>query len=232
MTLTSVTDVSVIDPHARPSRREGRPAPRPPRRGSAAARSRAQTRARLLEAGRELLAEHGLHGVTTHDVAARAGVAAGTFYLHFADKRELLRVIAAETTALLRERLDRATNGARSAREGVAAFSEALVAFADEQRERVRILFSRDGDAAAVQADVLSELAASIAQGRRQRIASGELPGGLDPDVLSQALVGMLARVVAWWVEDPTRASRDTVARTLTQIQLSGTHPRPRGGED
>src|SRR5215471_4411315 len=107
-------------------RRATRPAPRPPRRGSAAERSRAQTRARLLEAGRALFAERGLHGLTTHDVAARAGVATGTFYLHFADKRELLRVIAAETIALLRERLDRATSGARSAREGVEAFCAAL----------------------------------------------------------------------------------------------------------
>jgi hypothetical protein len=117
-------------------------------------------------------------------------------------------------------------------REGVPAFSEALLAFADEQRESVRILFGRDGDAAAVQADVLSELAASLAEARRQRIASGEMPAELDPEVLSQALVGLLARVVAWWVEDPTRASRETVARTLTRIQLSGTHPRPPGAEE
>src|SRR5262249_62221439 len=94
------------------------------------------------------------------------------------------------------------------------------------------MLFRRDGDAAAVQADVLAELAASFAAGRRQRIAAGEMGADLDPDVLSQALVGMLARVVAWWVEDPRRATRETVARTLTRIQLSGTHPRPRGGED
>jgi AcrR family transcriptional regulator len=202
------------------------------RRSSAAGRSRTQTRARLLAAGRELFAERGLHGVTTHEIAARAGVAAGTFYLHFGDKREILRVIAGETIALLRERLDRATRSARGLREGVPAFSEALLAFADEQRESVRILFSRDGDAAAVQADVLSELAASLAEARRQRIASGEMPAELDPEVLSQALVGLLARVVAWWVEDPTRASRETVARTLTRIQLSGTHPRPRGAEE
>ena len=199
----------------------------PARRESAAERSRAQTRARLLEAGRTLFAERGLHGVTTHDVAAHAGVAAGTFYLHFRDKRELLRVIAADTIALLRERLDRATRSARGLRDGVPAFSEALLAFAEEHREHVRILFSRDGDAAAVQADVLSELAASIATVRRQRIAAGELSDEIDPDVLSQALVGMLARVVAWWVEDPRRASRATVARTLTRIQLSGTHLRP-----
>src|SRR5262245_1014988 len=152
MTLVSVTDMAVRDPQPPSPRREPRPAPRAPRRGSAAARSRAQTRARLLAAGRALLAERRLHGITTHDVAAHAGVAAGTFYLHFADKRGLLRVSAAETIALLRERLDRATRGARSAREAAGAFSEALLAFADEHRERVRILFRRDGDAAAVQA--------------------------------------------------------------------------------
>lgn len=204
----------------------------PARRESAGERSRVQTRTRLLAAGRELFAERGLHGVTTHDIAARAGVAAGTFYLHFRDKREILRVIAGETIGALRERLDRATRSARGSREGVPAFCEALVAFAEEHRESVRILFSRDGDAAAVQADVLSELAASLAETRRQRIATGELAAELDSDVLSQALVGMLARVIAWWVEDPRRASRESVARTLTRIQLSGTHPRPRGAEE
>jgi AcrR family transcriptional regulator len=202
------------------------------RRNTAAERSRTQTRSRLLTAGRALLAQRGLHGVTTHDIAERAGVAAGTFYLHFRDKRELLRVIAAETISLLRDRLDRATRSARGAREGVPAFSEALLAFAEEHRDRVRILFSRDGDAAELQADVLAELAGSLAEARRQRIASHELSAELDPDVLSQALVGMLARVVAWWVEDPRRAPRETVARTLTRIQLSGTHPVPRDAEE
>jgi len=209
-----------------------RAATAPRRRDSAAERSRAQTRSRLLAAGRSLFAERGLHGVTTHDIAERAGVAAGTFYLHFRDKRELLRVIAGETISLLRDRLDRATRAARGSREGVPAFSEALLAFAEEHRESVRILFSRDGDAAELQADVLSELAGSLAEARRQRIASRELAAELDPDVLSQALVGMLARVVAWWVEDPRRALRETVARTLTRIQLSGTHPVPRDAEE
>ena len=209
-----------------------RAATAPRRRDSAAERSRNQTRSRLLAAGRSLFAERGLHGVTTHDLAERAGVAAGTFYLHFRDKRELLRVIAGETISLLRDRLERATRAARGSREGVPTFSEALLAFAEEHRESVRILFSRDGDAAELQADVLSELAGSLAEARRQRIATGELSAELDPDVLSQALVGMLARVVAWWVEDPRRAPRETVARTLTRIQLSGTHPVPRDAEE
>lgn len=192
---------------------------------SAAQRSRAQTRERLLEAGRALFAERGLHGVTSHDIAAHAGVAAGTFYLHFRDKAALFRVIAEQSIALLRERLDAATRDARGSREAVPAFSEALIAFAEENRDLVRMLFSRDSEAAAVEADVLRELADSIAAARRARIASGEMPPELHPEILAQALVGLLARVVAWWVENPGRASRRSVVETVTRIQLQGTHP-------
>jgi len=201
------------------SRPEPATQPPPPRRDAA------RTRERLLASGRQLFAERGLHGVTSHDIAAAAGVAAGTFYLHFRDKAELLRVIATQTTALLRERLDAATREAHGSRQGVPSFSEALVDFAAEHRDLVRILFGRDSEASRVGAAVLDGLATSIAESRRARIAAGEMPASLDPDVLSQALVGLLARVVAWWVEDPRRASREALIDTLTRIQLSGTHP-------
>jgi AcrR family transcriptional regulator len=194
-------------------------------------RGRGQTRERLLAAGRKLFAERGLHGVTTHDIAGHAGYASGTFYLHFHDKAELFRVIAEETIELLRERLESATRDQRGTRAGVRPFTEALVGFAEENRDLVRILFSRDSEAAAVEANVLNELAASIADNRRARIESGEIAPGIDPDVLAHALVGMLARVVAWWVEDPNRTSRAALIETLTQVQLSGTHPATRPKE-
>jgi AcrR family transcriptional regulator len=41
---------------------------------------------RGLNCARELFAERGLSRVTSHDIARRAGVAAGTIYLHFDDK--------------------------------------------------------------------------------------------------------------------------------------------------
>ncbi len=194
-------------------------------RESAAARSRAATRGRLLSAGRSLFAQRGLHGVTTHDIARAAGVAAGTFYLHFTDKSELFREVAHESVAALQARIVSANAGASDNASAVRARTEALVTFVDENRELARILFSADTDAAAVESDVLNALAASIADNRRRQAAEGSAWTALDPAVLSQALVGMLARVVAWWVEDPTRASRETVIDTLTRIQLSGTHP-------
>jgi TetR/AcrR family transcriptional regulator, transcriptional repressor for nem operon len=45
-----------------------------------------QTREALLDAGTALAEEHGLAGVSVNMVVARAGVAKGTFYVHFKDR--------------------------------------------------------------------------------------------------------------------------------------------------
>ena len=53
-------------------------------------RSGAQARIRLREAALELYAERGYDATTTAEIAARAGVTERTYFLHFADKREVL----------------------------------------------------------------------------------------------------------------------------------------------
>jgi AcrR family transcriptional regulator len=45
-----------------------------------------QTREALLDAGAALAEEHGLAGVSVNMVVARAGVAKGTFYVHFSGR--------------------------------------------------------------------------------------------------------------------------------------------------
>jgi len=194
-------------------------------RQRAAARARAATRARLIEAGQALFAEQGLHGVTTHDVARAAGVAAGTFYLHFSDKHALFRELARRSVDGLLARLEAATDGLPERGERVRAQTVALVDYAESHRELIGILFGREGAAAAVEADLLARLAAQVEESRRKEAPAGGGEPALHPGVLSHALVGLLARVVAWWAEDPSRATREQVIDTLTRIQLSGTLP-------
>ncbi|MBX3246025.1 MAG: TetR/AcrR family transcriptional regulator [Myxococcales bacterium] len=58
--------------------------------------ARAQrTREQLLSAGQAELSEHGFAGATAKSIAARAGVATGSFYQYFVDKDALLRELAA-----------------------------------------------------------------------------------------------------------------------------------------
>ena len=192
-------------------------------RRTAGARSREATRSRLLTSGAALFAERGLNGVTTHDIAREAGVAAGTFYLHFPDKTALFREIAADTEERLRLHVEDATADAPDLRGAVRAQVEALVAFASENREVMRILFSAEAGAAG--SELLDSFSRSVAEGRRAAIETGEMPREIDASVLSQALVGMLSRVLLWWIDDPEPVPRETLIETLTRIQLSGTHP-------
>src|SRR5262249_17514929 len=52
-----------------------------------------EKRRKLLEAGRELFARRGYAEVSIGEIAAKAGVAAGGFYLHFSSKKQFLVVL-------------------------------------------------------------------------------------------------------------------------------------------
>ncbi|MDQ6696755.1 MAG: TetR/AcrR family transcriptional regulator [Actinomycetota bacterium] len=55
------------------------------------------TRDRLLDAGREVFAEHGYHDTRVDDIVALADTSHGTFYRYFENKQALFRIIAARS---------------------------------------------------------------------------------------------------------------------------------------
>jgi AcrR family transcriptional regulator len=65
------------------------PAPARPRRARPLRGAPDQTRARLVAAAAQIFNQGGYHGTDSNRIASAAGYAAGTFYKHFADKREV-----------------------------------------------------------------------------------------------------------------------------------------------
>jgi len=186
-------------------------------------RSRAATRERIVDAGIALFAERGLHDVTSHEIAAAAGVAAGTFYLHFPEKRSLFREIAFAAVDRLKERLGAARNSVGPEPEAVArAQAIELIEFAAGERDLVRILFGRNSEGTDVGADVLDHLSLQVTERLTARRAAGELSERVSPRVAAQVIVGMWSRVLAWWVEDPARADRESIVETLVTFELTG----------
>jgi len=186
-----------------------------------------ETRSRLLESGRILFAERGPHCVTSHAIASHAGYASGTFYLHFKDKQSLFRELADEAASELEGRLLTVAAGKSDPIQIMQAQAEALVGFAEEQRDLIRILFQPGGEEANVGSRILERLASSVSARRREAVADGRARDCFDPDILAQAIVGMWAHVLAWWAEDPNRASHDSIVRTLTHFQLHGNRAEP-----
>lgn len=201
----SVGEPSISEPSPEPSR--------------APARSRAATRARLLEAGTELFAAEGLHAVTTARIADEAGVASGTFYLHFKDKQALFRDIVFAALAQLRERQERARAAvATGFGAQLRASTTELIAFAGENRSLISVLFGADHEAVSLGEDVLGAILPDLEASLVERAAAGELPSGLHTAVAAQALLGQTSRVIAWWVEDPSRASQSEIVESLLQM--------------
>lgn len=195
----------------------------------APARHRAESRRRLVAAATELFAREGLRRTTSTQIARAAGLAAGTFYLHFADKEALFREIAFGALAELRERMDAAQRAAGGdVEEQIRARMQCLVAFADEQRDLVRIVFGRGHEAGTVADEIADQLFPGVEARLREHVAEGRADPALHPAVAAQALIATWSRVVAWWVEDPARAPRAAVVETLLRLHPVFTHRRAR----
>ncbi len=181
-------------------------------------RSRAETHRRLVAAGTDLFARRGLFRTTTTQIAQAAGVAAGTFYLHFRDKQALFAAIAADAARRLRERMERAGRAAGDPQARVRASGEALLGFAEENRSLIRVLFGRGHEAGALGDEFVDALVPDVELRLGERIAAGLTDPGLHPGVGAQALAGMWVRAVTWWLEDPSRAPREAVLETLVRL--------------
>lgn len=55
-----------------------------------------RTRQKLLEAGKTLISERGLSGISVEDITAACGVAKGTFYTYFKSKEEIVSFLSAD----------------------------------------------------------------------------------------------------------------------------------------
>lgn len=82
-------------------------APQRPQRPSGLA-----TRRRLLDAGREIFAAHGVSGAATQDITAAAAVAPTALYHHFGSKAGLFLAVAQEVYAIFIGGLTEAVDGA------------------------------------------------------------------------------------------------------------------------
>jgi AcrR family transcriptional regulator len=102
-------------------------APSPPRQTRSV-----EKRTRILDAARELFREKGYDATSIADTTARAGVAAGAFYLHFSSKRQLLVVLMnelLERLGALELRPERAKDMQEALRRFVAALFRTDLAY-------------------------------------------------------------------------------------------------------
>ncbi len=171
----------------------------------------AETRAKLIAAGRKAFASVGYAEASMDEFTAEAGLTRGALYHHFGDKKGLLEAVIVQIDGEMAERLRERAARAPNAWEG---FVEEGIGYIEMALEpEVRRIMLRDGPA------VLGDPAAwptandciTTLQDSLRRLAdSGVVSAGIDFEATARLLSGASTYAAQWVAnaDDPVSASR------------------------
>lgn len=158
-----------------------------------------RTRASLRDALLQLMAERGWEGVDIASLCELANLGRSTFYLHYANKEDLLRGSLDDLGLMLREQAGQTTQRARA----TLAFVEPLMAHVNEQQAVFRAIVGRRSGQYVQQrfrellVRLVSEELGIGAKSHWQRVSAANY------------LAGALFELMGWWLgtRRPNKAS-------------------------
>ena len=187
-----------------------------------------QTRARLLEAAKEIFEENGFLEARISDIAERAGLSHGSFYHYFDSKEQIFREVA-ET---LDDRLSAPMHDVVFSRDAGGTPRErlrtAMRLHLESYKEEARIMgvieqVSRyDDHVGAVRLATHKRSQDQIAHSIRQMQRRGQADKTLDPTVAAAALGAMSERFAELWlVQGFVDTNLDDAAETLATMFMN-----------
>jgi AcrR family transcriptional regulator len=183
-------------------------------------RRKEKTKQELLAAARKVLAEKGYHNAKIIDIAAAADIGVGTFYLYYPTKDALFLELVEETARALKEDIDAARSTVEGAVEKLREANRAFFQFAQKNRDLLKIIFGHGNTFNALLRQVYAMFVADAADRVTEGVNRKEFRP-LPPSVVANALVGMAAQVVSWWI-DQEEPSVEAMAEMMTDFILHG----------
>lgn len=191
-------------------------------------RRKAETRRRLLEATRRLFAKRGYHATRPQDIAREADVGTGTFYVHFADKREAFLAFTEQASAELADRVHASLLPGASFQARLRSAISAVLDFADENPGVLAAAFADEAVAAGelqrgegMRDRLAQRLAAALTEAMKRR----EISCAFDPQIIAFGIVGMVQQATSWVVR--TGGERETLLRNLSWFCACALEPGP-----
>lgn len=175
------------------------------------------TRQALVDAAESTIAEFGYERSSVAEITRRAGVAQGTFYIYFPDKKSIFVELVRHLNHKVRAASAAAVEGAGSRQEmerlGFRAFFEKVA----EEPAIYRVIREAEFVDHDSYESHYATLAAPYAKGLRAAIEAGEIADDLDPDLLAYILMGigefMGMKLVLWGQDFPEEAVFDQLMK-------------------
>ena len=181
-----------------------------------------QRREQLLDIGRELFGEKGYEATSIEEIAARADVSKPVVYEHFGGKEGLYAVVVDREFQLVLDRFTTALSAPGHPRQLLERAALVLLDYIEEDTAGFRVL-TRDAPVT-TGAGTFSSLIGEVSLKVEHILADQFDARGYDPqlaELYSQALVGMVALVGQWWLDD-RRIDKHAVAAHLVNLSYNG----------
>jgi AcrR family transcriptional regulator len=197
---------------------------------SSAARSLTNMQRRLLDAAEVVFHEKGYQRARVSDIVGNAGVAQGSFYLHFRNKKAIfLELIDGFFAHLMAETLDRypvtAIENQDDLRCQLEGIWSILIKFCRDHPELTRLILDAQSSLPPEDRVRLSahfdRIAGALALYMRHTIAAG-LVRPLNPDLVGWVVLGMIERALHFAVFVLPQSDSRSLARDLTEFELNG----------
>lgn len=165
-------------------------------------RNKLKTRARILDAARQLFTERGVAGTTIEDLAELADVARATFFNYFPSKTAVVDTILAEGDAEFYHELDLAMTRDISTKALLRAFfTESGQSIQDERDFQLVMIAESEKSLAGIGTDN-DRYQVMIGHFKRvadRGVARGDVRTDYPSDLLAEILVGAYATVLRSW---------------------------------
>jgi AcrR family transcriptional regulator len=166
----------------------------------------ARTRARILEAAKEVFEELGFLGARISDIAERAGLSHGSFYHYFDSKEQIFREVAEQVDAELGAPLGDVVLATGSGLSPAERLKEALrLHFASYQAEakimgQIEEVSRYDEHVQALMQAQHHRYSAQVSESIRQLQRRGLADKTLDPEIAAAAIGAMTGRFAELWL--------------------------------
>lgn len=174
----------------------------------------------ILDAARDVLVEHGLHA-PMELIASRAGVAVGTLYNHFSDRKTLIDALLEDLREQLRE--DLAAAAEANAEQPVKQQLQAMLAAFFDSWSLIFLIIKQGEqmpDAkkrAHIRQRITEQFGEVLDRGRREGILLPDTDG-----LYAVALQGLMHSVFSFAADEPKKVSRERAVELVTDLFFQG----------